>query len=206
MRLELVTAPTIEPLTLAEAKVHLRVTGTDEDALITRLISAARRQIEAIIRRKLITQHWRVYFDAFPGQCWVSSRYRNVRADGFVLPDVAPVSAVDSVKYIDADGVLQTLATSVYQLVAETPARVVLAYNQVWPEARGDADGVRIEVTSGYGAAGSDVPSDILAAMLLLVGHWFENREASAVVAARTMQEIPLGVETLLSPYIVPEF
>src|SRR3954465_4821919 len=72
VRLELVTAPTVEPLTLADAKQHLRVTVSDEDALITRHLITARRQVEIMTRRRLITQHWRIYFDSFP---WSSSSW-----------------------------------------------------------------------------------------------------------------------------------
>lgn len=190
MRLELVTAPAAEPLTLAEAKAHLRVTSTDEDTLVTRLISASRRQVEAALRRKLITQTWRLLRDSFCAP--------------IVLVDVAPAQSIASVKYIDTAGALQTLATSVYQLVKEAPPRLVLAYDQVWPELRGDIEGVRIEVVSGYGAAGSDVPQDIVAAMLLLIGHWFENRETVNVGNITSL--LPYTVEALLSPHMVAEF
>ena len=191
MHLELVTPPAAEPLSLAEGKAHLRATGTDEDALITRLLAAARRQVEAVTRRRLITQSWRIYFDAFPGS-----------AD-LVLPDVAPVSAISSMKYIDTSGVLQTVSSSVYQLVAEAPARIVLAYDQTWPSERGDRDGVRVEVTAGYGAAGNNVPEDILAAQLLILGHLYEHRED---VGDFEIHQIPAGAQALLSPYVVPAF
>src|SRR4051812_2728046 len=123
MRLEVITAPASEPVTVAEAKIHLRVTTASDDAWITDAIVGAREHVEDVLRRRLITQAWRVYFDAFPGATWLRSLCRSE----FVLSDVAPVSAVNSVKYIDVDGVLQTLDPTVYQLVPEAPARVVLA-------------------------------------------------------------------------------
>lgn len=190
MRLELVTAPAAEPLTLAEAKAHLRVTSSDEDALVTRLIAAARRQVEATLRRRLITQTWRLL--------------RNDFGAPIVLSDLAPAQSIVSVKYLDTAGALQTLATSVYQLVKEAPPRLVLAYDQAWPDLRGDIEGVRIEVISGYGAAGSDVPQNILAAMLLLIGHWYENRETVNVGSITSL--LPYSVEALLSPHAVAEF
>jgi uncharacterized phiE125 gp8 family phage protein len=193
MRLELVTAPAAEPLTLAEAKVHLRApSGSSEDALITRLIAAARLHIEAITRRRLITQKWRAYFDRFP-----------CGSAGLVLVDLTPVTAIDLVKYIDTAGAEQTLASSVYQLVPGMPARLYLAFDQSWPDIRGDRDSVRVEVTSGYGAAAA-VPADLIAAHLMLLAHWYENREA--VNVGNIVAEMPLSVADLLAPYVVPEF
>lgn len=204
MRLELVTVPGVEPLLLADARLHMRVTNTAEDALITRLIVAARRHVEKALRRKLITQHWRFYFDTFPGCSWWhnTSRPSNYSAD-FVLLDVAPVTVIDSVKYLDTAGVLQTLAPSVYQLVPEAPVRLTLAYNQVWPDIRGDREGVRIEVTSGYGAAGANVPEDIIAAMLLLIDHLFSHRTENTEYQ---LSEMPMGAQHLLAPYVVHAF
>lgn len=198
MRLELVTAPQVEPITLAEAKQHLRATGAD-DALIVRLIAAARRHVEAHTRRRLITQRWRIYFDSF-GEC----RYFGAAGLGLVLPDMTPAVSIESVKYIDSAGVLQTLAPAVYQLIPGLPPRLVTAYDQSWPDLRGDREGVRVEVNVGYGAAGSSVPDDILAAQLLLIGHLYENREATVVGTIVT--ELPRSVDALLSPYVVPEF
>lgn len=188
MNLKLVTAPTEEPVTLAQARQHLCVTSTAEDALILTLIFAARRHVEAATRRKLITQNWRIVRDDF--------------CEPIVLPDVAPVSAIVSVKYIDSAGALQTLATSVYQLVPEAPARLVLAFDQVWPDLRGDRDGVRIEVTSGYGAAAA-VPEDIKAAMLLLIGHLFDHRSENI---EGNLTQMPFAAASLLSPYTVAAF
>lgn len=210
MRTELIQAPAAEPLTAADAKAHLRVTTSSEDALITRLIAAARRHVEAAVRRKLITQKWRVYFDYFPGQThsWPgsvsgSTLYLPPRRFDLVLPDVAPVASVDALKYIDASGVLQTLDPATYQLVAEQPARVALAYGQGWPGGRGDRDGVRVEVTSGYGADGTTVPEDILIAMLLTISHLYDHRSE---VSETQLFQIPAGAMNYLSSYIVPAF
>lgn len=203
MRLELVTAPAAEPVTLAEAKAHLRVSAASEDALITRLIGAARRHVEAVTRRRLITQTWRLYLDRFDSAWssvvpqWVSD------CRGIVLPDLAPVQSIASVKYIDTAGALQTLAAGVYQLVPEAPARLFVAYGQSWPDIRGDKEGVRIEAVCGYGAAGAAVPEDIVAALLLHLSHLYEHRDA---VTDYPTAELGMGVQSLLSPYIVPAF
>lgn len=190
MRLELVSAPAAEPIVLADAKVHLRHTGGNaEDALINRLIKTARHQVEAHTRRRLITQTWRYLADEF--------------CSSIVLPDSAPVASIASVKYIDANGALQTLDPSVYMLLKEAPARVELAYGQDWPTIRGDREGVRIEVVCGYGADGSAVPDALLSAMYLMIEHLYGNR---GVLGAGDEIELPMGFEALLSQYVVPSF
>ena len=199
MRLELVTPPAVEPVTLAEAKEHLRVSTAADDALITRLIKAARRAVEAYTRQRLVTQTWRLYFDRFP--CGYSGS--GPQTGALVLPDVTPVSAIASVKYIDEAGALQTLLAAKYQLVPGLPARVYPAYGESWPTIRGDRDGVRVEVTSGFGGAVA-VPEDIIQALLLILGHLYEHRER--VMVGTIVAEIPFSADSLLSPYIVQEF
>ncbi len=159
-----------------------------------RLIAAARRQVEALTHRRLITQKWRLYFDGFPAAYYG-------RCGDIVLFDVAPVSTIDAVKYIDSNGALATLASTEYQLVAEAPARVALAYGKSWPSMRGDRDGVRVEVTCGYGLAAT-VPEDIKAAILLLIGHLFDHRSDVDL----QLEQMPSGSMTLLSPYMVHSF
>ncbi|MDH5612211.1 MAG: head-tail connector protein [Gammaproteobacteria bacterium] len=180
MRNEIVTAPAEEPIALAEAKAHVRATDTSEDALITSLIIAAREYVEAYILRKLVTQRWRVYYNDF---------YE------LVLFDLTPVSSVLSVKYIDADGVLTTLAADQYKLLKSAPANVIAAYGVTFPSPRNEAEAVYVEVECGYGGAAA-VPVAIKQAMLLFIGHHYEDREA----------ETPAAVNALLSPYRVVTF
>lgn len=66
MPLQLISPPAEEPLSLAEAKLHLRVDFSDEDALISALISAARQAAETITARQLVTARWKYILDAFP--------------------------------------------------------------------------------------------------------------------------------------------
>lgn len=188
MRAELLVAPAEEPITLAEAKAHLRVTSTGEDTLITSLITAAREQAESFTRRKFITQQWRLYYDELAG---------------LTLNDVTPVDSVGAVKYLDTDGVLTTLAADQYKLVKGEPAAVLEAYGIDWPSTRDEKEAVYIDITCGYGAA-SAVPQTIKQAMLLLIGHLFENRQAVSVGAAAS--EMPMSVNYLLGPYRVVIF
>lgn len=185
--LTLITAPSVEPLTTAEAKLHLRVDESADDGLIDGLILAAREQAEAFTKRALITQTWELIFDNF--------------SNCIELPK-ADLQSVTSIKYIDTDGVEQTLATSVYTVDTDSePGRVYLAYNQTWPTVRAIPHAVTIQFVAGYGAASTAIPGSILSAMKLMIGHWYENREDSIVgtIAA----PIPFGSRALLGPYTI---
>ncbi len=175
------TAPVTEPLTLSEAKLHLRVDHSDEDALITSLIVAARRMAEHELHRGLITQTIDVYLDAF--------------GDEIRLP---PVSAVTSITYVDLNGATQTLAADQYQtdLYGE-PARILPAYAVIWPATRDQANAVKIRCTAGFGAAAA-VPDGIKQWMLLQIGHWYAHREA----VDSKLEPLPFA-DTLLDPYRV---
>ena len=209
MALKLNTAATDLPVTLAEGKAHLRVSDTTDDDLITALIGAATVNAEQIMGRAIMPQKWQVYLDAFPFSRWApgdsylpSTRVAQPYAVDLQKP---PVTAVDSVKYIDADGVLTTVDPSLYQLVAgsDYTASVTPAYNQVWPEARYQPEAVQVVFSCGYANAAA-VPEPIKAWIKLRLGAMYENREATVVVVGDrlTMVELPF-FDTLLDPYRV---
>jgi uncharacterized phiE125 gp8 family phage protein len=182
------TQPAAEPISSTEAKAHLRVDHTDDDTLIGALITAARMHCENFTRRKLISQTLTGKLDRFPAD------------DGEILLPYPPLVSVTSVKYIDTDGVLQTMSASDY--AADTyslPGRITLAYGEIWPTPRDIENAVTIVWTAGYGAAGSSVPQPIRQAMLLLIAHWYENREVA--ITGTIITQIPLAVEALLWPY-----
>ncbi len=186
MALKLVTPPATEPVTLVEAKVHLRVDAVSEDALITSLITAAREYAETVTWRALITQTWKFYCDDWPV------------GDEILLPN-APLQSVASVKYKDTAGIQTTWGVSNYIVDTDSePGRVVLGYGLSWPSVTlYPANPIEIEFTAGYGVAAA-VPASIKQAMLLLIGHLYENREATA--AGQTITEVPFAVKALLSP------
>lgn len=184
MGLKLITAPTSEPVSVAEAKAHLRVVGTDDDAYIGSLITAARQSAESITGRALMPQTWEFAVDEFKSEIRLNK---------------PPFSAVSSIKYIDKDGVQQTLAEADYILDSHSePARVTSAYSKSWPYARKQANSVLIRFTAGYADAAA-VPQEIKNWMLLRVGMLYENRES--VAAGMTLDEVP-HVDRLLSNYI----
>ena len=157
-----ITTPT-EPVTLAEAKLHLRgVDDTAEDSLITALISAARETCEDRIDGTIPVTGWRLTLDAFP--------------DAIKLPR-GPVASVESVKYLDADGMQQALSALDYLVdTVSTPGYIVPAYGKAWPETREQINAVEVEYTAGS----ATTPAALKAWMLLAIGEMFANREASA--------------------------
>lgn len=188
MTLKLITAPATEPLTLVEAKLHLRVDGSDDDTLITAIITAAREQAEHTLQRALIAQTWERVLDAFP-------------ADGIILLGLVPVASVTSVIYLDEAGAAQTVSATDYTLDADTvPGRILPDAGFTWPNTQADTlNTVRARFVAGYANAAA-VPAGIKAWMLLQIGALYRNREAFS--AGITVAELPGGfIDRLLDPY-----
>lgn len=169
--LALVTGPQQEPVSLEEAKAHLRVSGTTDDYLIHGLIVAAREWAEKETRRKLITQTWRWTLDEWP-------------AFPFSLP-LTPVQSV-TIGYVDEDDTDQTLAAANYTLdTGREPARLVLGADVTLPTIGADANGVTISMVVGYGLA-AKVPQKIGIAMLLHIQAHYDRdvRELETILKA----------------------
>lgn len=188
MALVLVTPPAVEPLSTADAKKHLRVDTADDDAYIDTLIKVARRQAERISRHAFITQTWDLLLDAFPDD------------DVLEIP-LPPLQEVTFVQYTDEDGNTKTFAASNYYVDTEsTPGRIALTTGASWPsDPLQPVAGVRLRFVAGFGDAASDVPEDIVHAMKLMIGHWYENRED--VTLGAVAREIPKASEYLLANY-----
>jgi uncharacterized phiE125 gp8 family phage protein len=178
MPTKLIAAPLEHPVTLAEARQHLRVTTTAEDALILALIYAAVEHAETFTSRALITQTWELSIDTFSGSA-------------IELPK-PKLQSVTSVKYIDLDGATQTVPAADYQVDALTePGRIKLVPTASWPSVKEQLNAVTIRFVAGYGLAAA-VPFQIKAAILLLV-QYHEQRDA--------MAKILEAAERLLWPY-----
>lgn len=186
MGLTLVDVPSTEPVTLAEAKSHLRVTGADDDTLITALIVGARQATENFTHRALITQTWDLTLDAFPDEITVP------------LP---LLQSVTSISYIDGNGASQTLASTEYTVDAKSePGRIVPAYGKSWPVIRNIINAVTVRFVAGHADAAA-VPQAIKQALLLQIGHLYEHRESVNIGSSVT--ELPMASEYLLWPYRV---
>lgn len=175
MSLQLITAPVELPLTLEQARVHLKVSATAEDGLILSWLNAATDQAEVYLRRALITQTWELALDKFAG--------REIE-----LPK-PPLQSVTSVKYIDRDGVEQTFASSNYYVdERSTPGRIVLDDAAFWPDTDVRPNAVKVRYVAGYGFAAA-VPFTMKAAILLFV-QYHEGRLVD--------EDLKRGAESLL--------
>jgi uncharacterized phiE125 gp8 family phage protein len=183
------TAATDRVADLATLKRQCRIADgvDDEDALLDVYAGAAERWVESYTGRALRTQTWQASVEAFPRRLW--------------LPRAAPLQAVSFVKYYDTSNVLQTLSASVYTVPAfGEPAWLELAYGQVWPSVYDRADAVRVEYDCGWADAAA-VPPSLVQAVLLLVGHYYENRENS--ISGTITGSIEMAAEALCAPHRV---
>jgi uncharacterized phiE125 gp8 family phage protein len=150
--------PSVEPVTLAEAKTHLGVTVSDDDDMIEELIVAAREFAEGYTGRKLIEQTIQFTLPEFP-------------AGGVIYIPASPVISVESVGYVDSDGDDQTLSADTYEVRAlELPPKISLLGGESWPSTDSDTmEAVTITAKVGYGSSAGDVPKRIKTAMKLLL-------------------------------------
>ena len=189
------TPPAASALAVADVKAHCRIDDSTEDALITGYIKSAERYLEKQTSRQLMPATFKLSLDCFPRGIYDDPATSAIEGHDIICP-VAPLSSIVSIKYLDLLGVETTLSSAVYvALSAETPGRIVLAYNNEWPTALTRAGAVTVEFIAGYASAAA-VPEDIKQALLMLVGHWFENREA--VIVGTISSQIAFAVESLI--------
>lgn len=167
MPLQLITGPTAEPLSLAEAKRHLRVTDTAQDLLITALIAAVRQYAQTKCQCQVLAARWKLVLDAFPGPTLMGVPYGQpyTLPGHAVLMPILPVLQVVSITYLDMAGVRQTLATTEYTVItAGDPARITPQFGKVWPPVLPQIGAVEITFDAGFAAlltanAGADTIS-----------------------------------------------
>ncbi len=191
MALKLITPASALAVTLAEAKAHLRVTASDEDTLITAMITSATETAEQITGRAIMPQTWELTLDAFP--------------DALELTRI-PAATVTSLTYYDDAGVLQTMSSSLYALDNANDfgfAYVVPAYGEEWPTTREQINAVALRYVAGYASAAA-VPEPIKAWIKLQVSAMYENREAEAYSSRAVSTTVKMSfVDGLLDRYRV---
>jgi uncharacterized phiE125 gp8 family phage protein len=188
--LSLITAPTIEPVKLDEAKKQCELARADtyHDEHLSRLITAARQYVEERTNRALVTQTWDLFLDELP------------YTDSIWLPK-PPLQSVTSLKYYDASGVQQTWSSANYIVsTSREPGRIALAYGISWPSVQARPDAVVVRFVCGYGTQ-SSIPERLKAAMLLLVAHWFEHR--AEVVSVGQVSTVPTAAESLIEQAMI---
>lgn len=196
---EIVEGPYGEPITLTEAKAHLRVDDSDSDDYITALISAAREDAELFCQRAFVQRRYRLTLDRFPFS----------RDCPLYLP-MSPVVSVDHIKYYDTDSTLVTWSSSSYLVdTSQVPARITPIVDETWPtDVERRIAAVQVQYLAGYSADAAsptdyaaNVPKSVKQGMLMHLGHLFENRQD--VVVGRIATEMPFASKALLYPYRV---
>ncbi len=218
-RLALVTAPAAEPVSVAEAKSHLRISSSADDSYIGTIITASRSLAEQFTKRAFINQTHKIFFDAFPGYAsgdeagwWDGVREGRISAAittkrSIVLP-LAPLVSVSSIKSYGVDDTAYTMSSNLYQVSTYSGpysgcGKVSLRDGQTWPNtALRLADGGEIVFVAGYGAAASDVPAPIKQAILCIIAEMYENRGdcGADMPAISTRLLLPFKLESV-SPW-----
>lgn len=207
LSLEEVTAPASEPVTVLELKSALSIDAsvTDHDALLAIYISAARRNLEATYKVRMINQVWRLWLDSWPQR----SQYNplnpyQIRSPLSEIEQVQKwvdlilhqISAIAHVKTYDNDGMATTFdAVNYYLDASHKPSRLALKRDSQWPitDLR-DTRAIEIQFTAGFGAAASNVPAEMRAAVLGYAMAMFDARGCSS--------EIPEGVAAAMGPWV----
>ena len=182
----LLTAPAVEPLSLADAKSFLRVEHDADDAIITSLVSAARNHVEAMARCALIAQTWRLVLDRWPEQ-------------GRIAPRIGPLRAVSAARVFNAAGEAGAIDPEAF--VIDRAAGVIAAPGWPLPAPGRSIAGIELDIEAGFGEAASDVPPMLLQAIRMLVAHWYENRGLIAI--GQTIAMMPASVNAMISSYRV---
>lgn len=224
--LQITQEPSAEPVSTTEAKAHLRVDITDDDTYIGALITAARQEAEAYLRRALVTQKWQMTLDQFPSVTYNTSQFTwyapawgtgpgslsTLLPDGTTGSEIylpwPKLQSVDEVTYVDPDGVTQTmnLTTGLIVDAVSEPARLTPPFDAGWPATRKVANAVSIKFTCGYGNAAA-VPTLIKQWILLRVATLYETREGTNALVGVNMNIATLPfVETMLNRYRVVRF
>ena len=181
-------------VTLLEAKRHLNVSTTEDDQFLTSTIEAATRYVENLTGRCYAHQQRRMTMNSFQDGRYVIGRR--------LYPQRSPITGSSdvSITYVDTQGTTQTLPSSDYQVNAnEHPSNISEAYNATWPNTYEQDN----SVTVTYSVKTSTTPATVKHAINMLVGHWYNHREATA---DRPAQEIALGVNALLGPEMVERY
>lgn len=181
-------APNSEPVTLAEARKHLNIDEdyTDDDAYITALIKVARGLCETYSGRSFLTQVRQIKLDSFPCYSSILNNnyfFRKKRYDGIIVP-YGPVQSIDFIKYVDVDGVEQTLSADDYKADTHSDLARIFPSQAAgsWPSTSLDPNAITIEYTAGYDDVSGDyLPSEAKQAMLMQIGTLYENRQDEVI-------------------------
>ncbi|MBU4529713.1 MAG: head-tail connector protein [Hoeflea sp.] len=181
-----ITAPAVEPVTVAEFKSHARIEYADEDAGIEKKITAAREYAERYLGFPFISTEFELVLDTFPR--------------GPLKLPAGRLQSVTSVKYVAPDTGLEVTLTAGTDYEVDTysvPGWIAPAASG-WPTPKATINAVRVRYVAGYGATAADVPAAIREAILQIASSYFENRESVSDVS---MMSVPHGAESTLDNF-----
>lgn len=185
MRLTRVSGPAADPVSLAEAKDHERISHTSEDSLVETYLAAAIARFDGrdgILGRCLISQTWELALDAFPA--------------GEIAVPLPPLQSIDSITYVAPDGTA-TLAAEAYR-VAGIGARGRIAPVDAWPSTDPRPEAVTVTFTAGYGDTAADVPWPIRRGILEVFGDMYRYRET---MTDAQVYSLPRSAMALVAPF-----
>tara|TARA_R110002020_G_scaffold290954_4_gene506364 strand:+ start:585 stop:1178 length:594 start_codon:yes stop_codon:yes gene_type:complete len=175
--------PSVEPITVEDARLHLDLDDNYYDSQLSQLITVARKRVEQDSRRSLISQTRILSMETFP-------------SSGVIELPTAPIISVTSVSYVDTNDVVQTFSSSKYSVDANnTPSRIVINDGEDFPTVRGHYDDIKVTYVAGYGTSRSDVDEVAKFAMKMLISHLFNS---PSVTAHGTVNIVPLGYDSLV--------
>jgi uncharacterized phiE125 gp8 family phage protein len=175
-------APAELPLTVAECKAHLRITGATEDDVVAAMLAAAVAYTDGqgTLGKAIVTQTWRQYAGQSPG---------------IIALQMRPVQSVAAIGYFDTDGNAQAATLSEFDVFGPADAMTVEPKpGKSWPSAQDRPDAIWVDYVAGYGAA-DDVPSTIKHALKMLVAHYYEARDNAT---ERALVTVPHGYDALI--------
>jgi len=181
----LMKPPAVEPVLLGEARAYLRLSNSDDDDLVSALISAARIHVERMIRQVLIDQEWKLFFDVWP-------------EDNVIRLTLNPIKSVKSIVIHTGHGCSMKLSDDDYVLDKHSfPARIMAVKRSFNPSSL--FSGVEVDVSVGYGNCGTQVPQPLRLAIMMLATRWYECRDGAFVIAVPS--DINDTFNALISPY-----
>jgi uncharacterized phiE125 gp8 family phage protein len=199
---KLITPPSVEPFTLAEAKLHCRIDTDADNANVTKWIRAARSKVERDTGRALLTQIWDLFLDAFyttPPTPYAAFNWPRYQAPVITVP-YPPLQSVTSVNQTDSAG-NETVwnATNYVVDTASEPGRIGLTDTGAWPTGLRVFQPGRIRYVAGY-LNPAAIPGDLLEAQALLMGWMSEHREPDVLRRGSSENE---AYDSLIAAYVM---
>lgn len=200
----LVSYPSTLAVSLEDMKAHCRVDISTDDDYLTALIRTATRFAEGYTRRQFLNATYKKsvdYWGGWQSYCNDTAGVRFPLLSSRIYLDYPPLVSVQSITYVDSNGVTQTWASSNYQVITE--AHIGFVYSTSAPIHAWQPNGIQINYTAGYGSAASALPWQAVQAIKMLAAHWYENREPQALGTIAT--SLQFAVEALLDQIKVAE-